>query len=359
MGGSKKTIVQQTLRHRRAGEVPYTMKFTPVAARKLQTHFGVADIATAVGCHLVSFALRPGAGFAPRQWSGGFYNDEFGCVWQSTGANVGQIKAHPLKTPSLAGYRFPDPGDPARVAGLEDFLREHAGQYVTVSLGNHTLVEMACNLRGMTEFMTDLIDAPDFAGELLDGILEYAWGLARQLLQFETIGALKINDDWGDQRGIMLGVERWRQLVKPRIAELCRRIRRVRDVDIFLHSDGNIAAVMPDIVELGIAAVDPMQPEVMDLVALKRQFGREITLVGGMSTQRTMPFGTPEDVAREARRLMETLGEDGGFILTPGIIVQEDVPLENVLAFIGVCRDQGGGQRSEVRGRVAGGARDT
>ncbi len=191
----------------------------------------------------------------------------------------------------------------------------------------------------MTEFMMDIYDAPEFVNELLDMIVEYAWGIARQLLKYD-IDALKINDDWGDQRGIMLGRDRWRSLIKPRIGELCRRIKQTGNVDIFLHSDGNISEIFPDIIELGITVVDPMQPEVMDIFELKKQFGGDITFIGGMNTQNTMPFGKPEEVVEEARTLVRKLGKNGGFILTPGILVQEDVPMENILAFIEFCRKQ-------------------
>jgi len=336
---TKKEVVKQTLLHKATPEVPYYMKFAVPVYARLQEYFGVEDVGETVGNYLTSFTPGYGRDFKYRKLPGNLYYDEFGCLWQGTEANLGQIKEPALKKASLQDYQFPDASDANRLKGLQELIEKHSDKYLVVNLGNHTLLECAFNLRGMTQLMMDMYDHPDFVEELLDKILEYDWELARQILKF-NIDAIKINDDWGDQRGVLLGVERWRALIKPRIAELCKRIKKEKEVDIFLHSDGNIADIIPDIIEMGIAAINPMQPEVMDVFALKRQFGNEVTFFGGMSTQYTMPFGTVEEVASEMRKLVRELGRQGGFILSPGIIVQEDVPMKNILTFIQICREQ-------------------
>lgn len=336
---TRKDIVRHALAHQRPGETPYYMKCLPSVEARLRKHFGVEDLSGITGGHVASFTLSPGNGFARKSMPGNFYYDEFGCLWQGTDEDVGQVKGHPLKDASLGGYTFPNPGDPARLVGLSTFIERNRDKYITANLENHTLLERAFNLRGMAALMMDMHDHPAFVGELLDAIIEYDLRLARQMLKYE-IDAIKFNDDWGDQRGILIGAERWRALIKPRMARLCEYIRREKNVDIFLHSDGNISEIMPDIVQLGITAVNPMQPEVMDIFDLKRQYGRDITFFGGMNTQHTMPFGSPEQVVAEARRLVRELGHDGGFILSPGLIVQNDVPTENIAAFIQLCSQQ-------------------
>ena len=336
---TKKDIVKQTLRHCKTSEIPYHMKFSKLINSRLQEHFGVDDVGEAVGNYIASFSLKHGGNFKQEIQADGSYYDEFGCLWQGTDANVGQIRDRQLKEPSLSNYEFPDAGDPARVVGLQDVIDKNQDKYIVVSIENHTLIERAFNLRGMTEFMIDIYDHSEFAEKLLDNILEYAWGISRQLLEF-NIDAVKINDDWGYQQGVMLGVDVWRKLIKPRIVSLCKRIKKKREVDIFLHSDGNITDIMPDIIEVGITAIDPMQPEVMDIFKFKKLYGDKVTFIGGMNTQQTMPFGSPDDVVKEVRNLVKKLGQNGGYILTPGIIVQEDVPMENILAFIDMCQKQ-------------------
>ncbi len=336
---TKKEIIKQTLLPKQTPEVPYYLKFAAPVYAKLQEHFGVEDVGEAVGNYITSFTPGYGRNFKHRELPGNLYYDEFGCLWQGAEANLGQIKEPVLKNASLSGYQFPDAGDPNRLKGLQELIEKRSDTYLVVNLGNHTLLERAFNLRGMARLMMDMYDHPDFVEALLDRILEYGWELARRILEFD-IEAIKINDDWGDQRGVLIGVERWRTLIKPRIAELCSRIKKEKEIDIFLHSDGNIAEIIPDIIEMGITAINPMQPEVMDIFALKKRFGKEVTFFGGMNTQSTLPFGMAAEVASEMRRLVRELGRDGGFILAPGIIVQEDVPMENVLTFIRICREQ-------------------
>ena len=128
--------------------------------------------------------------------------------------------------------------------------------------------------------------------------------------------------------------------VKPRLAVLVDEIRRAGPVDVFVHSDGDISEILPDLVELGVTAVNPMQPEVMDLEAVSERYGDRISVFGGMSTQKTLPFGTTSDVKREMRELAKLFAPRGGFILSPGILLTEDVPMANVLAFVDTCMEQ-------------------
>ena len=319
--------------------MPYYIKCSAPLHARLQEYFGVKDVGEAVGNYLVSFSPGPGQGFQPKQLPGNLYSDEFGCFWQATKTNIGQVADHPLKIASLDGYAFPEAGDSYRIKGLQEMISKHSDKYLVANVENHTLLERAFNLRGMSDLMTDMYDHPGFVEELLDKILEYDWTLTELMLDYD-IDAIKINDDWGDQRGVLIGANRWRSLIKPRIAELCNRIRQKKEVDIFLHSDGNISDIIPDIIELGITAVNPMQPEVMDIFELKKQFGDRITFFGGMNTQQTLPFGSTAEVVAEMRELVRTLSRQGGLILAPGLIVMEDVPMANILAFILVCLKQ-------------------
>ena len=337
---TKRETVKHALLHKKTAEVPYYMKFAAPVCARLREHFGAEDIEEAVGNFLVSFPLGHGKNFVRKELPGRLYYDEFGCLWRGTESNGGQITTPALQEATLTGCEFPDAADPNRVAGLQELREKLPDRYLGVSIENHTLLERAFNLRGMAQFMMDLCDHPDFVAELLDRILEYSWEIASRILEFD-VDAVKINDDWGDQRGIILGADRWRTWIKPRVAALCERIRKKRkDVDIILHSDGNIAAVIPDIIEMGITAIHPMQPEVMDIFEIKRRFGDEVAFFGGMNTQRTLPFGSADEVLAEAGTLVRELGKDGGFILSPGILVQEDVPMENILAFIRMCKEQ-------------------
>jgi uroporphyrinogen decarboxylase len=157
----------------------------------------------------------------------------------------------------------------------------------------------------------------------------------------KNVDAIKLNDDWGDQRGVLIGKERWVRLIYPRIKCICEYIKKKsKDTNIFLHSDGNIESILGKIAEAGIEVINPVQPEVMNVYSIKKQFGDVFTLFGVISGQKTMPFGTPEDVINEIKDSVHNLSYNGGLILAPGIIVCEDYPKENILAFIETCRNQ-------------------
>jgi uroporphyrinogen decarboxylase len=113
---------------------------------------------------------------------------------------------------------------------------------------------------------------------------------------------------------------------------------KAADKKVFLHSCGNVRAIVPDLVELGLDILHPIQPEAMDAGELKREFGRELTLCGGLPTQDLLVNGSPQAVRDEVHRLKHELGAGGGYILEPGITIQADVPLENIVAIVEAAR---------------------
>jgi uroporphyrinogen decarboxylase len=136
------------------------------------------------------------------------------------------------------------------------------------------------------------------------------------------------------QTGMQISPELWRRFIRPRWQEILNDVRaRCPGTRTFLHSCGNIREIVPDIVELGFNVLHPIQPECMDFAEIRREFGRHIALCATISSQRTLPFGTPEDVRREVRRLKELAGEDRRCILCPSNLIQPETPWANILAF--------------------------
>jgi len=147
------------------------------------------------------------------------------------------------------------------------------------------------------------------------------------------VDILWIGDDYGTQNGPLMSPEKWRRLFKPRLAAMCELGHRY-GAKVMLHSCGSTHALWDDLVECGVDIYDTVQPEAagMDPAWLKRRFGDRICFHGTISTQRTLPFGTPEDVVAEVALRIRTVGADGGLILAPAHNIQPDTPLENVLA---------------------------
>jgi len=132
-----------------------------------------------------------------------------------------------------------------------------------------------------------------------------------------------------------MGGALWRRFILPRARRLYEYARS-RGWIVIIHSCGDIVELLPDLIEAGVQVVNPFQPEVMDLAAVKQEFGRDLAFLGGMSVQRTLPFGAPARVREESRRLLNEIGAGGGFVFAPSHMLTDDVPVANVLAMLDI-----------------------
>ncbi len=244
-----------------------------------------------------------------------------------------------LKKPILDGYVFPDPNKKERFAGYEKFIKENVDKFILNDIG-FSLFERAWTLRGMENLLVDMIVNPDFVEELLDQILDWNLSIIDQASQYDIDGC-RFGDDWGQQQGLIMGPKLWRKFIKPRLARMYGMVRE-RGLPVFIHSCGDVREIFPDLIEIGVNVFNPFQPEVMDVYEMKRKYGNRLCFYGGLSTQKTLPYGTPDDIKEEARRLMKEIGAGGGYILSPAHSIPKDVSLENMLALIEVAQDQTG-----------------
>ncbi len=189
----------------------------------------------------------------------------------------------------------------------------------------------------MEDLLVDMLEAPAFVDQLLDALLEYDLAMLEDALKYDIDGVI-FGDDWGQQSGLLFGPRLWRRFIKPRIAQLYA-VTRAAGKAVFIHSCGKVQELFPELIELGLDVFNPFQPEVMDPYAIKRQFGSQLSFYGGVSIQKLLPFGTPAQIRTEVRRLMETVGQGGGFVVAPSHDMPGDIPLENLLAFISAVRE--------------------
>jgi uroporphyrinogen decarboxylase len=201
-----------------------------------------------------------------------------------------------------------------------------------------SIYEWSWWLRGMADFMMDLVSQPALAEAIIRKVTMYTQKLARYSARL-GIDVLCFYDDVGMQTGMQLSPDLWRKFIKPRWKEVVQEVRReVPDIPCFLHSCGNVTEIIPDIVELGFNILHPLQPECIDVVRAKREYGQDIVICATLSAQRVFPFGSPEDVRNEVRRLKRECGDDNRCILCPSNAVQPETPWENILAFVAEAR---------------------
>lgn len=197
------------------------------------------------------------------------------------------------------------------------------------------IFEISWFLRGFHKFMVDLAMAPERANALMDRVQRYLMEWTQRILEAGqgAFDMVEYNDDVGGQDGLLLSPQMWREFIKPRMAAFIRMCKSY-DVKIKYHCCGGIRPIIPDLIEIGVEVLNPVQTLAagMEPEGLKRDFGDHLTFNGGVDTQQLLPYATRDEVAAHTRWLIATLGKNGGYILGPSHVFQADVPIDNVLA---------------------------
>ncbi len=338
---NKRQLVKLAIAGCKVPYVPWHCNFTVEAAEKLRTHFGQDDLEQVVDNHFIK--LGQDIGFFTALGNDRF-RDAFGVVWdRRVDKDIGLVEGYLLPEPTLRGYDFPDPLDKRFFEDIPQKLSEYGDCFRVFKIG-FSLYERAWTLRGMENLMMDFLDHPDFVRNLLRSIADYNIAQAREALKYD-IDAVYFGDDWGQQTGLQMGPRLWREFILP---ELQRTYAVVRNAGrlVFIHSCGKVDELFDDLIRIGLNCFNPFQPEVMDVFGLLKKYHGRLAFHGGLSTQRTLPYGSVEDVKNATKELLEA-GADGGYIFAPAHAVEGDVPLENMLAFIDTLHAQPGYRRQQ------------
>jgi uroporphyrinogen decarboxylase len=239
-------------------------------------------------------------------------------------------------------YPLPDIEAEYRYEPVARDIKRHQDRGLAVMAGMAcTIFEVAWGMRSMELLLMDFVDNPEFAEVLLDRITR------KRIVQAERYAelgpdAIMFGDDVATQRGMLMSVPMWQRWLKPRLARVIEAARRANpDVLIFYHSDGNATAIVPDLIEIGVQILNPVQPECMDPFGLKKAYGDRLSYWGTLGTQSTLPFGTPDDVRRDIKARCEIVGKGGGLLIAPTHMVEPEVPWENLVAFVEAVKEYG------------------
>jgi len=275
-----------------------------------------------------------------------YYTDEWGVERrkQKENGHYFDICRCPLaaaqSVQEIERYPFPDPVDPARFSGLRELAEQVRAEGRAFVLGSISggMLEMGLWLKGFEQFYCDLAMNRPLVEALCDKILELKIAYWDKVLGElgELVDVVHEGDDYGGQHGLLLSPRVWREVFKPRLRLLFDAIKRAAPhVRIFFHSCGSIVEVIPDLIEVGVDILNPIQVAAagMDTAELKRRFGAELCFWGGgVDTQRVLPRGTPDEVREEVKRRIDDLAPGGGFVFNTVHNIQADVPPENIIA---------------------------
>jgi uroporphyrinogen decarboxylase len=263
--------------------------------------------------------------------------DEWGVWWRpGTVHHFAHIES-PLKDArelrEFEEYPWPDADQSYRFEGLAERVAAWHAEGFAVAAFPGSIFERAWYLRGMQQLMVDMYESPEIAHYMLERTAAFQRQAAEQFAR-AGVDIVITGDDVATQNSLMMRIETWREYLKPLQTATTRIVKETNpDSYLFYHCDGNVEPLIPELIETGVDILNPVQPECMDPAAIKRKFGDRLSFWGTVSVQKTMPFGTPDDVRSEVRERIQEVGRGGGLILAPAHVLGPEVPWENVVAF--------------------------
>lgn len=325
-----------SLNHRQPDRVPYCVTFTKVAREKMIDFYGDLDFELKLGNCFTILSSEPSWGW--KEVEPGIWEDQFGVRWnRRVDKDIGVVCNRVVTKENLEDFKFPDPDDPSRFSHYNEIIEKNRDGFYVVDLG-WTLFERAWTLCGMDNFLMAMVTEEDFAHSLLERITRWNLRMIDNICSY-PIDAVWFGDDWGHQRGLIMGPRLWREFLKPCMRRLFERVKS-HGKYVFLHSCGKVDELFPDLIESGLDVFNPFQPEAMDIYRVKREFGSKLSFWGGISTQRMLPFASTQEVRDEIKRLLDYMGEGGGYIAAPAHDIPPDARPENVAAMIEILQSQ-------------------
>jgi uroporphyrinogen decarboxylase len=312
--------------------LPVQTNYTATMAANLAAYFqcATADLPGRLDNHL----LRVDVDHPTRLSADGSVSfDWWGAGWGTQTEGYWHAAAPLADADDLDAFAWPDPAAPSLLDKAAAAIADDGGRHFVVPNFGFALFERAWSLRGFDEFLMDMVCEPGWAADLLERITDIQTVLARRFVALGVDGGY-FGDDYGAQKSTLFSPALWREMIKPRLGRMFAVFREA-GLPVILHSDGDIWPILPDLIDIGLTCLNPVQPEVLDHVRLYREFGRHLSFYGGISTQAVLPKVSAADVRAATAACIRDLAPAGtGLILGPSHRMQSDIPPENVAAML-------------------------
>ncbi len=341
LGGTQVTTLTRRAYNNLRSYLKLEPDFDPVVADRMQdVVYLQEDIHRRYQTDFRPIQLKSPDGFLPREEENGYY-DEYGIRWRKALFYYDAVErplANCESISDLKKYKWPDPYDPGRVRGLREYAEQLYKETEFALVADFCCTgpfEGACFLRGYEKFCMDLALDPQFAQALLDMITEIDIGFWDAFLSAvgDFVQVVAQGDDLGMQSRTYISPAMIRKHIKPCLGRIYDFLHSKTNAKVFMHSCGSIYDVIPDLIEVGVDILNPIQrsAEKMDIKTLKREFGKDLSFWGGaIDVQQVFPSASLEEIEAEAKRAIEVLGPGGGFVFVPTHNIQPDVSPDRI-----------------------------
>ena len=347
-------VFRATVRHERPSRILCHAGFTDDLRRRLVAHTATEDLVEHYGMlDLAGLAIPRPEGVSPPDYAPYWEVEDLPEGTTIDGHGAARVPAgyyhfwgyvSPLRNAETLSELKDYPIETIKGWDVSDLDRQvaqrHAQGKVATGWVGH-MYETAWQIRGYEPFLTDMIERPVWAECLLERLMQRNVLLATAYAE-AGVDMLHCGDDVANQKAMMFAPETWRAMMLSRWRQVWQAAKAINpDCVIWYHSDGNIEAIVGDLIEAGVDILNPLQPECLDVDAVYRRYGEQVTFDGCIGTQSTMPFGSAQEVRARVREVIDKYGRHGGLILSPTHVLEPDVPLENVDALFEACHEYG------------------
>lgn len=334
---TQKELVYEVINHKQTDFIPYTIDFEEETIEKYKKFYDIWK--EKIKNYILS--VSPIDTEKRKEMDKNYVIDIYGSIWRIDLKPM-HLEKPGLTQPDFKNYRFPDIEEfieEERICEVKRFIEENKDKFIVARIG-FGLFERTWTICGFENALIWSVTKPDFYEELLNKIYKLQNSFLDICLELPIDGVM-FSDDWGDQRGVILGPERWRKFIKGKVAKLYKKVKKSGKV-VLSHCCGSIYDIMDDIVEIGLDVLQSVQPEArnMNPYNLKRRYGDKITFWGGLGSQSIIPFGKPEQLKKEIERLCKEMGKGGGYILGCAKPIRPETPLENIITIVEMFTSQ-------------------